>query len=110
MAEPTQQDALDGSRQARGSSKRMYLLIFAVLFVFTVLEVAVASPRLGVARVPMVLALVTLALTKAGLVAFFFMHLKQEMRALRWTVLLPFALPALYALALIAEAGWRLRP
>ena len=73
----------------------------------TVLEVAVASPRLGISRTPMVLALVTLALTKAGLVAFFFMHLKQERKALRWTVLLPFALPALYAMVLVAEASWR---
>jgi cytochrome c oxidase subunit 4 len=93
---------------AHASHRRTYLIIFGLLFLFTVVEVAVSRPALHVPKVPMVLALVALALTKAGLVAFFFMHLRHELRALRWTVLLPFSFPALYALVLIAEASWRL--
>jgi cytochrome c oxidase subunit 4 len=93
---------------AHGSGRRTYLAVFVLLFVFTVLEVAVASPSLGIGRRALVLALVGLALAKAALVAFFFMHLRHERRALRLTVLVPFVFPALYAVALVAEAGWRL--
>jgi len=85
-----------------------YLAVFAALAVFTALEVGVSRPELGMGKGPQALALVTLALAKVGLVACFFMHLRQEMRALRWMVLAPFCLPVLYALVLMAEAGWRL--
>ena len=89
-------------------SRRPYLIIFGLLFAFTVLEVAVALPSMGVPRNLKISALVLLALTKAGMVALWFMHLKSEFKVLRWSVLLPFAFPALYAFILIAEAGWRL--
>lgn len=86
-------------------SRRPYMIVFGLLFGLTILEVAIA--RLPIAKTPMVVALVGLALTKAAMVAYFFMHLKQEMRPLRLVVALPFAFPALYALILIAEASWR---
>jgi cytochrome c oxidase subunit IV len=88
-------------------NKKQYWIIFFFLFVLTILEVALAQPSLGVPKVPMVIGLVTLALTKAALVGLFFMHLRTEMKALKLTVALPFAFPALYAFVLIAEAGWR---
>ena len=94
--------------EGHGSSRKSYMVVFGLLFLFTVLEVAVASPRLGISQGPMVVSLVTLALTKAAMVGYFFMHLKSEMKALRWTVMTPFAFPALYAFVLIAEAAWRL--
>jgi caa(3)-type oxidase subunit IV len=90
-----------------GHSRKQYWIIFFVLFVLTILEVALAQPSLGVPKVPMVIGLVALALTKATLVGLFFMHLKTEMKALKLTVALPFAFPALYAFVLIAEASWR---
>lgn len=89
-------------------SRRPYLIIFGLLFAFTVLEVLVALPSMGVAQGLKVSALILLALTKAGMVALWFMHLKSEFKALRWSVLIPFAFPALYAFVLIAEASWRL--
>jgi cytochrome c oxidase subunit 4 len=89
-------------------SRRPYLIIFGLLFAFTVLEVLVALPSLGVSRGLKVSALVILALTKAAMVALWFMHLKSEFKVLRWSVLLPFAFPALYAVVLISEAAWRL--
>ena len=89
-------------------SRRPYLVIFGLLFAFTILEVLVALPSMGVGRGFKVSALVVLALTKAAMVALWFMHLKSEFKVLRWSVLLPFAFPALYAIVLIAEAGWRL--
>ena len=89
-------------------SRRPYLVIFGLLFAFTILEVLVALPSMGVGRGFKVSALIILALTKAAMVALWFMHLKSEFKVLRWSVLLPFAFPALYAIVLIAEAGWRL--
>ena len=49
-----------------------------------------------------------MAAAKAVLIGFFFMHLKRETRVLRFTVLGPLALPAIYALVLMADAAWRL--
>jgi cytochrome c oxidase subunit IV len=89
-------------------SRRPYLIIFGLLFAFTILEVVVALPSLGVGRGLKISALILLALTKAGMVALWFMHLKSEFKALRWSVMIPFAFPALYAFVLIAEASWRL--
>ena len=88
-------------------NRKEYWVIFGVLFLFTVFEVVLAQPSLGVPRVPMVTGLVLLAVTKAVLVGLFFMHLKHERKALKLTVALPFAFPLLYAFVLISEAGWR---
>jgi cytochrome c oxidase subunit IV len=86
---------------------REYLVIFAVLAALTVLEVAVAKVP-GVAKGLMALALVGLALTKAAIVALYYMHLKQETKVLKMTVAIPMAAPTIYAIVLISEAGWRL--
>jgi cytochrome c oxidase subunit 4 len=93
---------------AEPASRKPYMVVFGLLFLLTVLEVGVATPSLGVPKTPMVIALVLLALTKASMVAYYFMHLKHEMKTLRWTVALPFAFPVIYAFVLIAEAAWRL--
>jgi caa(3)-type oxidase subunit IV len=89
------------------SKKKTYLFVFLALTVLTLLEVAVTLPSLGVPHTPMALSLVGMALTKAAMVGWFFMHLNHEMKALKLTVALPFFFPALYAVVLIAEAAWR---
>ena len=88
--------------------RRTYWIVFGTLAILTVLEILVATPSMGVPKVPMVIALIAMALSKASLVGLFFMHLKHEMRALKLTVALPFLFPAIYAVVLIGEAGWRL--
>ena len=90
------------------ASYKSYWVVFVVLAVLTVLEIAVANRSLGIPRKPVALALITMALSKAALVGLFYMHLKNEKRALKLTVALPFLFPALYAVILIGEAGWRL--
>jgi caa(3)-type oxidase subunit IV len=90
------------------ASRKTYWIVFVMLAVLTVLEIIVATPSTGIPKKPMALALITMAVSKASLVGLFFMHLKSEQRALKLTVVLPFAFPALYAVILIAEAGWRL--
>lgn len=87
--------------------RREYLGVFASLVVLTALELGVIRMP-GVGRGPMVAALLGLAVSKAALIALFFMHLRRETRALRITVLAPLAAPAVYALALMADAAWRL--
>jgi cytochrome c oxidase subunit 4 len=87
------------------SRTRQYLTIFFVLFVLTVLEVAVAYVQGH--KTEVVVALFALALVKAACVALFFMHLKWETRVLRAIVVVPLALPVLYAVVLISEGAWR---
>ena len=88
-------------------NRKQYWQIFVVLAVLTAVEVGVAQMP-GIAKELMVSALFLLALAKAAFVALFFMHLKGETRALKMTIALPFAAPALYAFVLIGEAAWRL--
>src|SRR5262249_20916 len=90
------------------ASRKKYWIVFASLSILPVLEILVATPSMGVPRKPMTVALISMALAKASLVALFFMHLRDERRALKLTVALPFLFPAVYAMVLIAEAGWRL--
>ncbi len=97
---PTQAAAHGGTSRAR-----QYLTIFFLLFLLTVIEVAVAYVH-GY-KTEVVVALFALALVKAACVALFFMHLKWETRVLRATVVVPLSLPVLYALILISEAAWR---
>jgi cytochrome c oxidase subunit 4 len=84
----------------------LYLRVFAVLAVLTGAEIAVVYVP-GIARGLLIGALLLLALAKAALVLLYFMHLRHETRGLRLTVLVPFALPALFAVVLMAEAAWR---
>lgn len=89
-------------------NRKSYLIVFGVLGVLTALEILVATPSMGIPKRPMVVALILMALSKAALVGLYFMHLKQESQALKLTVALPFLFPAIYAVVLIGEAGWRL--
>ena len=90
-------------------NRKEYWVIFAVLAVLTLLEVGVTMVH-GIPKGLMVSALVALALTKAGLVGLFYMHLKHETKILKLTVAIPLATPMVYALVLIAEAAARRMP
>ena len=88
-------------------NRKEYWVIFGALTVLTVLEVGVVYVP-GIARSLLAIALVSMALTKAGLVGLFYMHLKHETPVLRWSVAIPMATPGMYALILMAEATWRM--
>jgi cytochrome c oxidase subunit IV len=92
-----------------GSPRRRYLQVFGLLTLLTLLELGVVYVP-GIGRGPLLAALVLMALAKAGLVLSQFMHLSTETRGLKLTVLVPFLIPALLAVVLIAEAGWRAVP
>jgi cytochrome c oxidase subunit 4 len=89
-------------------NRKQYWVIFGLLAVFTALEVGVVYT--GIAKAPMILALISLAVTKAALVGLFFMHLKYETKPLKLTVFLPMGAPAIYAMVLMADAMWRRLP
>jgi cytochrome c oxidase subunit 4 len=89
------------------ASRRLYLSVFLVLAVLTALEVGLVYLP-GIGKASLVVALVGVAIVKASLVGLFFMHLRHETRALKLTVAVPLMTPGVYALVLVAEAGWRL--
>ena len=87
--------------------RKEYWIIFAWLFVLTILEVGVVYvPGIGTAM--LISALVLMAIVKAALVGWFFMHLGHETPELRWTVVIPALMASLYAFVLIAEGAWRM--
>jgi caa(3)-type oxidase subunit IV len=89
------------------TTRKNYLVVFGLLCVLTVAEVGVVYVP-GIARAWLIVTLVLMAFAKAGLVIMTFMHLSAESRMVRLSVLVPFVLPPLFALVLIADAGWRL--
>lgn len=91
-----------------GSHRKQYLTILVYLTVLTALEVGIASPGLGIDRGLVAIGLVSMALAKAALVLFFYMHLREENRVMRNIVVLPFFFPPFYALVLMAEGYARL--
>ena len=79
--------------------KREYLVVFAVLFALTVLEIWAATKFTGTLKW---MTLVVLACTKAGSVGWWYMHLKQEKRWLVFIAMFP-VIAAGYAIVLMRE-------
>ena len=96
-----------GAAHGHKPNIKEYMIIFAVLTALTVLEVVIAQIP-GISKKLLAVALVGLAVTKAGIVGLYYMHLKSETRVLKLTVALPLAAPTIYAVVLMAEAAWRL--
>ena len=86
---------------ADGHASPNYWLIWFYLFILTVAEIAVVFAP--VAKLLIVIALVSLALVKATLVAAYFMHLRFEGRTLAFIALTPLFLGALLILILIPD-------
>ncbi len=67
-----------------------YMGVFWWLLALTIVEVAVIY--LPIAKFAIAIMLITMAVTKAALVALYFMHLKFERRALAFVAVIPFVL------------------
>jgi cytochrome c oxidase subunit 4 len=78
-----------------------YLGVFWWLLALTILEVAVVY--MPMAKIVIAALLVTLAITKAALVAMYFMHLKFERRTLALVALSPFVLCLFLILMLMPD-------
>jgi len=80
-------------------SKKPYVVIWVALAVLTAVEVAAALHLHGT---PKWMSLVVLAVAKAGCVAWWYMHLKQEYGWLKFIAILPVT-AAVYAVVLMKE-------
>ena len=78
-----------------------YLGVFWWLLALTILEVAVVY--MPMAKIVIAALLVTLAISKAALVAMYFMHLKFERRTLALVALSPFVLCLFLILMLMPD-------
>ena len=86
-------------------SKKYIWMVLIGLTVMTALELAL--PMIQGMRNFVIFGLVVLALAKAGCVLLWYMHLIDETKGLKASVLYPFVFPLLYAVVLIAEAIFR---
>ena len=82
------------------------LLLFAAVAALTGLELA--STTLGASHETRVTALAGLAIAKAGLLLWYFMHLGRQPRWLRAAVLTPIVFAALAAVVLMLDTVGRL--
>ena len=85
--------------------QRPYMKVFGYLAVVTVLEVLVTFLPIG--KVLLVLVLMGMAISKAALVALYFMHLRYDRRILTVVALSPFVLVAILILALLPDIAFR---
>lgn len=83
--------------------KRTYILVFILLTVLTIIEIAVAEYSQGLIKQTL---LTLLALVKAFYVAYYFMHLKDESPLLKAIALLPL-FGFIFAVVLIVEVSIR---
>jgi len=84
------------------SGLQTYWKVFAALAVLTVVEVFVAMAPGGAGLVA--LTLVALAVSKAALVALYYMHLRYDRRLLTYIAVSPFFLSAILIVALLTDS------
>ncbi len=84
---------------ATAHAKPNYMAVFWWLLALTIVEIAVIY--MPMARLLIVVLLIGLAVSKAALVAMYFMHLKFERQTLTWIALSPFILCVFLILMLI---------
>ena len=80
-----------------------YILIWIVLLVLTLAEVAMSLYMTNVSRVWLAVGLILMAVWKAVLVAMYYMHLKYEPRRLWILAVSPLPLAVILVLAVITE-------
>ncbi len=89
---------------AHKSHTAEYVIVFVALSLLTALELAI--PDLKVAYHLKAISLVGLAVGKAFIVAYFYMHLKEETRWLKLIAALPIS-AAIFAVVIIVESLYR---
>lgn len=94
----------DHSNHEHKSHTKEYIIVFFVLTFLTILELMI--PGLKTEYWHKVVGLVGLAFGKAMVVAYFYMHLKEETAWLKFIAAIPLS-AALYAAALILEGMYR---
>lgn len=92
------------SAQPHKSHKKEYLIIFAVLAILTAVEIAI--PELDTTKFLKASSLTFLAVGKAFLVAYYFMHLKEETKWMKFIAAVPIS-AVLYATMVVCETLFR---
>jgi cytochrome c oxidase subunit IV len=92
------------SDSAHPSHRKEYYIVFFVLVILTALELAI--PSMDAAYAFKASSLVFLAIGKAFVVAYFYMHLNEETKWLKFIAAIPIA-AALYATVVILETLYR---
>jgi cytochrome c oxidase subunit IV len=94
------------ARVPKARERAPYLIAFAILIALTLVEIGVVRSA-GIPHRAAMVALISIAVAKAALIALFYMHLRYETRILKLTVLGPLVAPAVYALLLMLDAARR---
>ena len=89
------------SQAAHTSHKKQYIIIFVALAVLTILEIWIAEIK-GISTIAKGSSLTLLAVGKAALVAYYYMHLNEEGRWLKFIAAIPVT-AAIYATVLCLE-------
>ena len=79
------------------TSRRTYALVFAALASVTLVELLLSQPSISAGRGALNSLFLLLSLTKASLVAAFFMHLRTDSRLYTYTLVLPLILLLIFA-------------
>lgn len=87
------------------SHKKEYLIIFVILTVLTAIEIWVAEVH-GLSKMGKGSALTFLAVGKAAIVAYFYMHLKEETKWMKFIAAIPI-MAGVYATVLCLEAIYK---
>ena len=95
----------DAHAHAHKSHKKEYIIIFVVLAVLTAIEIWAAELK-ALSKFQKGSALTGLAIGKAFIVAYYYMHLKEETKWLKFIACIPFA-AAVYATVLCLEASFK---
>ncbi len=89
----------------------LYMKIFGWLTVWTVAEIIIAMPSVGVPRGIMIAGLAVMATIKASMVGLFYMHLKYEGKLIWAVILSPVFLAAVICIGFWPDAaGYYARP
>ena len=89
---------------AHANHKKEYFIIFGLLAFFTIIELFI--PDLKISQFAKGSALVAVAVIKAFLVGYFYMHLKDEKAWLKFIACIPLS-AAIYAAVVILESMYR---
>lgn len=88
----------------RTINQPVYTVVFGILAIVTIVEVALSGLPRGFFTIPLMLGL---ALIKAGLVVWFYMHLNKDNRIFLFTLLIPFIMMILaIGFLLIVPTGY----
>ncbi|MCC7538838.1 MAG: cytochrome C oxidase subunit IV family protein [Deltaproteobacteria bacterium] len=101
-AEHAHGHAESGGGHGHHDHRRRYVVIWGVLLLFTMIEIGITF--LPIPRWSLILGLLVFMVAKAALVGLYYMHLISEKAALKWVIVLPGLLGALYAIVLVREA------